>query len=121
MDLLNEIYEVQRLHLRSTELDGEQLTREFLLRRAAVIDRLADSPLDPDEAAQQLIDADTYARELLAHDLANGTSHGPIPAGDLRWTDHPRSYARQEHEAWVLTQDLQSRSGDETSPSASDA
>jgi hypothetical protein len=106
MDLLHELHAVQRLHTLSTEPEGTHLTREYLVRRAAALDRLADHPQHPERAIDHIADADIYARELLAHDITHNTTQGPIPAGAPCWTDNPRNYARQEHRAWITHHDL---------------
>ncbi|WP_369214696.1 hypothetical protein [Streptomyces flavofungini] len=106
MDILGELHAVQRLHLLATEPGGEHLHREYLVRRAAVLDRLADDPQAPVWAIEHIADADSYARDLLAHDLIHSTGCGPVPADADCWTDSPRGYARQEHRAWVLAHDI---------------
>lgn len=75
--------------------------REFLVRRAAAADRLADANGGhPVAAAEVIHEALLYARALLDHDLLNGTGRGPVPPES--GTDDPRGYARQEHRVWVL-------------------
>jgi hypothetical protein len=100
--LLTELYAVQRLEIFRLEPDGESLQREFLIRRAAVIDRLSEHPTQPDWVSDQIIYAALYARELVDHDLVHGTGLGPIPPA--HWIEDPIGYARQEHREWTHTE-----------------
>ncbi|MBW5420302.1 hypothetical protein GKQ77_01785 [Streptomyces sp. BG9H] len=106
MDALPELYAVQHLQILATESGGEHLYREFLVRRAAVLDRFADKPQPPEWAIDQIAYADSYARDLLAYDLMHGSTRGPLPAGAPCWTQNPRGYARQEHRAWIVDHDV---------------
>jgi hypothetical protein len=100
---LDEIYTVQRLAVLTGDSDGAPLVREYLVRRAAVADRLAEGDItDAAGVADFVHDAVHYARALLGHDMMEGATLGPIPATAPCWSDDPRGYARQEHRAWIL-------------------
>ncbi|MFI0262525.1 hypothetical protein ACH4OW_26190 [Streptomyces sp. NPDC017056] len=89
--------------------DNRPLTREYLVRRAAALDRLAEAELPPGQApcaAEYLVDANEYAQVLLDYGRAYGTTRGPAPAGNLCWDEDPRHYTRQEHAMWVLEHDV---------------
>ncbi|MEU7400070.1 hypothetical protein [Streptomyces sp. NPDC044948] len=82
--------------------DGASLVREYLVRRAAAGDRLAEAGTrEPDN--EPIVDnAEHFARELMDHDFLNGGTLGPLPVDAPCWSDNPRGYARQEHRAWVI-------------------
>ncbi|WSB86669.1 hypothetical protein OHA60_24370 [Streptomyces cellulosae] len=85
---------------------GEHLGREFWLRKAALLDRIAlqgeedGTPGDADEVATEA------ARRLIAHDRdGEGDYHGAP-----YWPEHPataadpRGYVRQEYAHWAKNQ-----------------
>jgi hypothetical protein len=98
-DLLKELAEVQRLQVLVEEPEGSSRRREFLLRLAAVMDRLIRTyPEAPDFEAWAI----RYASNLLKYDRKHGTSQGPVGPDDPRWKDGVRDYVRQEYDTWVL-------------------
>ncbi|MCG0061754.1 hypothetical protein L0F81_00370 [Streptomyces tricolor] len=105
-ELLGELYAVERLQILAGDSDGAQLRREYLVRRAAVLDRLAEEPAQPDWVMDYVIHAGVAARELREHDLTHSSTRGAIPADAACWTDSPRGYVRQEHRAWIIDNDL---------------
>ncbi|UJV43824.1 hypothetical protein CVT30_31910 [Streptomyces sp. AMCC400023] len=100
--VLRELYAVQRLAIESGDSAGAPQVREYLVRRAAVLDRLVDDAAGHWDPAE----ADRYAKALIGHDLLHDSARGPIPAGAPCWRDVPRGYARQEHRAWVLEHEV---------------
>ncbi|MEW2034893.1 hypothetical protein AB0901_30880 [Streptomyces roseifaciens] len=101
------MYAVQRLAVLVGDSDGKHLLREYLVRRAAILDRLADDVIaDPADVADIVHDAVHYARTLREHDLQTGATHGNIPASDPHWDEDPRGYSQQEHRAWVIAHDV---------------
>ncbi|MEU7597297.1 hypothetical protein AB0B79_30335 [Streptomyces sp. NPDC039022] len=109
MDITRELVGVSRLEL-DTRLsrDGGGRTREFLVRRAAVLDRLAedDGGSPPADAAEKVVDAMEYAQALIEYDREHGTTRGAVPVTASCWEDDPGGYVRQEHAAWVQEHDV---------------
>ncbi|KAB7850125.1 hypothetical protein [Streptomyces mobaraensis] len=103
---LGELYDVLRLEVLSSEIGGEPLMREYLVRRAAAFDRLADADWRSEYDADALLDALHYARALVEYDTLLGTTLGDIPVSAPCWAEDPRGYARQEHAMWVLKHDV---------------
>ncbi|WP_208030841.1 hypothetical protein [Streptomyces cyanogenus] len=101
-ELLHELYEVERLQILAGDPEGAHLRREYLLRRAAVLDRLAETPERVDWVIDYVIHAALAARDLLEHDATHSSTHGAIPADAACWGNDPRGYARQEHRAWII-------------------
>ncbi|MCS0601112.1 hypothetical protein NX794_07690 [Streptomyces sp. LP11] len=102
-----ELAKVQRLGILMGDSDGGHLAREFLVRRAAAVDRVADmAEGHPSQVAATLTDAIDFARELISHDFINGTTRGPLPVDAPCWTDNERGYARQEHRAWIIEHEV---------------
>ncbi|MDW4904585.1 hypothetical protein RB628_04320 [Streptomyces sp. ADMS] len=85
---------------------GESPSREYWLRKAALLDRIALS----DEQAGITGDADTAAteaaRRFVDHDRDNSGGHlsGPIRAAYPRAAAEPRGYVRQEYAHWASNQ-----------------
>lgn len=98
--LTSEITAVHLLAVETEEPDHGHRRREYLVRRAAVGDRAADCAVTTPH------DADRYAAELVAYDRQYDTGLGPMPATDPYWDHAPRTYARQEHQAWILALEL---------------
>ncbi|GHH58385.1 hypothetical protein [Streptomyces candidus] len=101
-----ELIAVQKLGILVGDTDGGHLTREYLVRRAAAADRLADDRFEPSTVVDMIHQAVHYARTLVDHDRLEQGAQGPIPASAPRWDADPRGYARQEHAAWVLEHDI---------------
>ncbi|WP_037647246.1 hypothetical protein [Streptomyces flavidovirens] len=84
---------------------GEQIGREFWLRKAAVLDRIALQD-EADGAHGDAADVATEAaRRLLDMDRAaglgpGGYSDGPYPPDHPDSVRNPRGYVRQEYAAW---------------------
>ncbi|OIJ69673.1 hypothetical protein [Streptomyces mangrovisoli] len=85
---------------------GEVLMREYWLRKAAALDRIAVG----DEAEGITGDAGEVAteaaRQLIAHDFGSeGGCHGaPYRPDDPDATANPRGYVRQEYAQWAKNQ-----------------
>ncbi|MFC5144281.1 hypothetical protein [Streptomyces aureoversilis] len=105
-ELLRELTAAQQLGILAGDSDGAHRTREYLVRRAAIMDRFADVDLRCDAPGDAELDAVRYAEALLGHDLLNGSTCGPIPARAECWHANPRGYARQEHRAWILIHEV---------------
>ncbi|MGG7570340.1 hypothetical protein [Streptomyces sirii] len=111
MQLMEQMEQIRRelcalnRQLFDIELGRIPMSRDFLVRRAAALDRMAevDHPAQrPQDAAETVTDAVGCALELLEWDTEHTTACGPIPASAAHWRDDPRGYAQQEHRAWVL-------------------
>lgn len=96
---LGEMAAVERLKIEVEEVGGEHRMREYLVRRAASIDRLAEVKGD----AAEIEGAVRYACALLEYDRHMASTLGPVSAHEACWREHPRGYARQEHRAWILS------------------
>ncbi|ANZ19941.1 hypothetical protein SNOUR_33550 [Streptomyces noursei ATCC 11455] len=108
---LRELTAVQRLGILSDDNQGGHLAREYLVRRAAALDRLAETddpggPLTALHSADTVLDAVHYAHALIEYDSQHRTTRGPIPAHAPCWEENPRGYARQEHAMWLLEHDV---------------
>ncbi|WP_327359865.1 hypothetical protein [Streptomyces sp. NBC_01304] len=78
------------------ELD-EEVARLYLLRRAALADRL--SLAHPDNG-QFVTDAARLAHELADHDHEHQSHGGPIGPRAIEWDPSHRPYVRQEYDHW---------------------
>lgn len=75
----------------------EYAVRLYLLRRAALADRLSlASPDDP----HLLEDAAGLSLELIGFDREHHTHTGPIGPGATQWAPSARLYVRQEYDHW---------------------
>lgn len=93
---------VERLDTeRALHPGDQQRERTYLLHRAAVADRAVPTlqHVEPTDVSEQ--DAEATAHRLLEYDRTHDTGHGPVPATDARWDQHPRGYVHQEHAAAV--------------------
>ncbi|MFF5130980.1 hypothetical protein ACFY41_29165 [Streptomyces syringium] len=71
--------------------------REYLLRHAALADRVAEESGDGDDQAR----AEKMGRALLDHDRRHGLKGSPYPPDHEIWTHRgPRAYTRQEYVTW---------------------
>ncbi len=88
-----------------TDAPGFELNREFWLRRAALLDRLAlrEAESYGAETTVPLIrTAEMAASGLVEYDTAH---HGLSPKGaDLAAGEDHRAYVREEYRAWSLAQ-----------------
>ncbi|WP_017238148.1 hypothetical protein [Streptomyces sp. SS] len=69
--------------------------RTYLLRRAALADRLS---IEYPDVEDFLTDAVRLAHELAAYDRDHGTGQGPIGPDAIEWDPSHRPYVRQEYE-----------------------
>ncbi|WP_051831416.1 hypothetical protein [Streptomyces violens] len=93
----------------ATHASGTRLSREFWLRKAALLDRLAIREAEEEGIPEAMAEADTLAARA-AHRLAQydrergggpfATSNGPIPPDSPLWDPSYRPYVRQEYAAW---------------------
>ncbi|MFI9269801.1 hypothetical protein ACIGXM_03645 [Kitasatospora sp. NPDC052896] len=91
---------------------GQTLGREFLLRKAAVVDRIALKEtamygLDDIEGTLQV--ASEAALQLIEYDEKHSTDRGHTGPGSIRFSDPIigsgyRAYVRQEYLAWRRTE-----------------
>lgn len=88
-----------------TRAPGFEATREFLLRKAAFLDRLALQQTEShgSEATRPLVrTAEMAAFGLVEHDTEH---HGLSPKGaDLAAGEDYRAYVREAYRAWSLAQ-----------------
>lgn len=80
---------------------GQEQDREFLLRKAAVMDRIAlkeEAAYAPEVAAESMETADQAALQLIEYDVAH-TGLSLKGAELITGSDH-REYVRQEYRAW---------------------
>ncbi|MEU7485042.1 hypothetical protein [Streptomyces sp. NPDC042319] len=93
----------------ATHASGMRLSREFWLRKAALLDRLAMREAEevgiPGATAEADILAARAAHRLAQYDRERGggpfaTSNGPIPPDSPLWDPSYRPYVRQEYAAW---------------------
>ncbi|GAA0496496.1 hypothetical protein [Streptomyces olivaceiscleroticus] len=93
----------------ATHASGMRLSREFWLRKAALLDRLAIREAEEEGIPEVVAEAGTLAARA-AHRLAQydrergggpfATSNGPIPPDSPLWDPSYRPYVRQEYAAW---------------------
>ncbi|WP_399088184.1 hypothetical protein ACGH2B_12940 [Streptomyces sp. BBFR2] len=81
------------------------LSREFWLRKAALLDRIALAETDERYKAEAGIAAAKAAHHLARYDRERGsgpfaTRNGPIPPDSPQWGSNYRPYVRQEYAAW---------------------
>ncbi|MFJ2635805.1 hypothetical protein ACIO6U_28175 [Streptomyces sp. NPDC087422] len=103
--IVREISNVLALTRKLTRPTGRtpDAVREQLVRKAAVLDRIAlqeAAEYAPAVAAKAIETATDTARKLVQADTADGTTTGPIPASSPTWGSDPRAYVRQEYAAW---------------------
>ncbi|MEN2420800.1 hypothetical protein AABB02_22240 [Streptomyces rimosus] len=87
---------------------GAGLSREFWLRKAALLDRIAlkeSARCTPTDAAESNAVAAKAAHRLAQYDRDRGggplsTTNGPIPPDSPLWHPSYRPYVRQEYAAW---------------------
>lgn len=101
-----ELSEVLRLGTLCGDSDGAGLVREYLVRRAAAGDRLAEASVYDSFYDELVGNAEHFAQELMDHDFLNGGSLGPLPVDAPCWSKNARGYARQEHRAWVIEKEV---------------
>ncbi|MFH8404288.1 hypothetical protein ACH4FX_05870 [Streptomyces sp. NPDC018019] len=88
---------------------GSGLSREFWLRKAALLDRIAlreSAECTPADAAESNTTAAKAAHRLAQYDRQRGggplgTANGPIPPDSPLWHPSYRPYVRQEYAAWL--------------------
>ncbi|MFJ3436453.1 hypothetical protein ACIPMU_23230 [Streptomyces cyaneofuscatus] len=88
---------------------GVPLGREFWLRKAALLDRIALQEEASGFSGDATHAATEAARCLLGIDHAaglgpSGYANGPYPPDHPDSTHHPRGYIRQEYALWVSNQ-----------------
>jgi len=84
--------------VRGEPLDpDEHAGRLYLLRRAALADRLS---LAHPEVEEFLTDAVQLAHQLTQFDRAHDTHVGPHGPGAIEWDPSHRPYVRQEYDHW---------------------
>lgn len=82
---------------------GEPMGREFWLRKAAVLDRIAlqeEATYAPDVASEALSVAAKAAHRLAAFDWDHDTTAGPNAPSLTGWDVSYRLYVRQEYLTW---------------------
>ncbi|GAA1377240.1 hypothetical protein ACFPK5_00335 [Streptomyces beijiangensis] len=75
----------------------EYAGRLYLLRRAALADRLALQHPDVEDFQR---DAVRLSQELAQYDREHNTHAGPIGPGSPEWDPSARPYVRQEYDHW---------------------
>lgn len=75
----------------------EHQERLYLLRRAALSDRLSIAHPDVEDF---LTDAVQLAHQLAEFDREHGTHGGPLGPGAIEWDPSHRPYVRQEYDHW---------------------
>ncbi|TSB21863.1 hypothetical protein [Streptomyces benahoarensis] len=81
------------------------LSREFWLRKAALLDRIALAETDERYKAEADAVAAKAAHRLARYDRERGsgpfaTRNGPLPPDSPQWGSSYRPYVRQEYAAW---------------------
>ncbi|EGX61847.1 hypothetical protein SZN_00760 [Streptomyces zinciresistens K42] len=92
-----------KAHHRVQQIIGDMhpaLSRELLLVRAALLDRIVLAFADYASAEQQ-DNARATATALREHDARSGLWRGDVPPMDSRWDDVPQRYVRQEFLAYL--------------------
>ncbi|MER6442345.1 hypothetical protein ABT275_39405 [Streptomyces sp. NPDC001185] len=84
---------ISALREETAETDFPQ-ERLYLLRRAALSDRLA---LEYPEVEQFVVEALKTADRLVEFDRARGSHRGPAEPGARIWANYHRGYVRQEY------------------------
>ncbi|MFF7021048.1 hypothetical protein ACFY97_08535 [Streptomyces klenkii] len=91
--------------VRATRSSGTEQGREFWLRKAAVLDRIAIEEVTtyaPQVAAKAVETAEAAARRLVEYDATHtGLS---LRGSDVVTDEDCRAYVRREHHAWICTQ-----------------
>ncbi|MEU6284993.1 hypothetical protein [Streptomyces sp. NPDC047028] len=97
MEISNRLQaEAAEASVRDEPLDpDEHAGRLYLLRRAALADRLS---LAHPEVEEFLTDAVQLSQKLAQYDRAHGTHAGPIGPDAIEWDPSHRPYVRQEYD-----------------------
>ncbi|MFF8944295.1 hypothetical protein ACF1A5_18890 [Streptomyces sp. NPDC014864] len=84
---------------------GEHLGREFWLRKAALLDRIALCDERDGVTGDAAEMATKAAHQLMAHDCDHSECHGnPYRAEHPATATNPRGYVRQEYAHWAKNQ-----------------